>query len=188
MSMRKPLAVLTARRCSPSSRPAAAARPSTRRARPPPRPPRPPRAGARRRGHGSISGKVTFDGHGAAPRRRSRSAADPKCAGACTRTASRSRRSMVKDGGLAHVFVYVKSGVTGSYPAPGGAGRARPAGLRRTTRTWSACRPASPSRSRTATTRCTTSIPRPTVNAEFNIGQPRKGMETSARPSTRRRS
>ena len=48
-----------------------------------------------------------------------------------------------------------------------------------TSRTCSRCAPASRSRSGTATTRCTTSIPRPTKNAEFNIGQPRKGMETT---------
>ena len=85
----------------------------------------------------------------------------------------------VKDGGLKDVLVYVKSGVTGTYPRPDGGGRARPAGLHVQAAHRRAAGRASRSRSRTTTRRCTTSIPRPAVNTEFNIGQPRKGMEST---------
>ena len=65
----------------------------------------------------------------------------------------------VKDGGLAHVFVYVKSGVTGSYPAP-----AEPASLDQKGCTYHPhvigvqAGPADQDHA-TATTRSTTSIP-----------------------------
>ena len=85
--------------------------------------------------------------------------------------------STVKDGGLAHAFVWLKSGVSGSYPVAGRARRPRPAGLQYHPHVVGV------QAGQTITIKNSDDTlhnihPRPTVNAEFNIGQARKGMES----------
>src|SRR6185295_10198039 len=67
-------------------------------------------------GTASVSGKIAFSGTAPAPEKIKLSA-DPKCA-AMHKDGLERAPIHVKDGGLADVLVYVKSGANGSYPAP----------------------------------------------------------------------
>ncbi len=67
---------------------------------------------------GSIVGRVTFKGTPPRPRQINMSA-DPYCAKVNPDGATRINVAVGAGGGLAGVFVYVKSGVTGRYPTPG---------------------------------------------------------------------
>src|SRR6185503_8631787 len=67
-------------------------------------------------GNGTISGKITFDGT-VPPAEKIKVTADAKCQAKHPTGLDRQTIS-VKDGGLADVFVWVKSGLTGTYPPP----------------------------------------------------------------------
>jgi len=132
-------------------------------------------AGGPAAGSGSISGKVTFAGTAPAPDK-IKTSADPKCAE--MHKGGLERHSVeVKDGGLANTLVYVKN---------------PPAGATTPTEevvldqqgcmyhpSMLAVRTGQPIKIRNSDDTLHNIHPRPTKNAEFNIGQPRKGMETT---------
>ncbi len=68
------------------------------------------------KGTGSISGRILFEGTAPAPEKIKLSA-DPKCA-EMHKDGLERESIRVKDGGLADVLVYVKSGASGTYPGP----------------------------------------------------------------------
>ena len=123
----------------------------------------------------SITGKVSFEGTAPAPEK-VKTSADPKCQ-QMHPTGLEKKTVDVKDGGLAHAFVWLKSGVTGNAPGPadpvvldqqGCEYHPHVVGVRT---------------GQTITVRNSDDTlhnihPRPTVNKEFNIGQARKGMES----------
>ncbi len=74
-----------------------------------------PAAGAT--GNASVSGKITFDGAVPAPEKFKMSA-DAFCAKANPGETPKGDVVIAADKGLANVFVYVKSGISGTYPPP----------------------------------------------------------------------
>lgn len=127
-------------------------------------------------GSGAIAGKVSFSGT-VPPAERVKLSADPKCA-AIHKDGLERQPLRVKDGGLADVLVYVKSGIGASYAAP-----PEPILLDQIGCVY---RPSmivvmvgQPLRIRNSDDTLHNIHPRPTVNKEFNIGQPRKGMEST---------
>jgi hypothetical protein len=127
-------------------------------------------------GSGSISGKVTFDGTPPAPEK-VKTSADPNCA-KLHPTGLEKKVVDVKDGGLAHAFVYVKSGVSGAYPAP-----TEPVILDQQGCMYHphviGVQAGQPITVRNSDDTLHNIHPRPTANPEFNIGQARKGMEST---------
>lgn len=72
---------------------------------------------ARAEDNASISGKISFAGD--APKaKKLKMDADPQCAAMHGDKAPTSEEVIVNNGMLKNVFVYVKSGVTGTYPKP----------------------------------------------------------------------
>lgn len=133
-------------------------------------------AGAK--GTASISGKISFDGTPPAPEKVKLSA-DPKCVemhkgGGLERQPIK----VDKDGGLADVFIYVKSGLTGSYPAP-----TEPVVLAQKGCDYDphmiALQVGQPLQIINDDDTLHNIHPRPKQNEEFNIGQPRQGMEST---------
>jgi hypothetical protein len=127
-------------------------------------------------GTASITGKVSFEGTPPAAEK-VKVTADPKCAALHPGGLERSV-VQVKDGGLANVFIYVKSGVSGSFPAPSSPVILDQHGCNYTPHIVAM------QAGQTLTIRNSDDTlhnihPRPTVNTEFNIGQPRKGMEST---------
>jgi hypothetical protein len=127
-------------------------------------------------GTASIKGKVSFEGTVPATEK-IKVTADPKCAAQHPNGLER-QVIQVRDGGLANVFLYVKSGVSGSYSPP-----ATPAMLDQSGCTYIPHIVAMQA-GQTLTIRNSDDTlhnihPRPTLNTEFNIGQPRKGMESN---------
>lgn len=126
-------------------------------------------------GSASISGKVKFEGTPAEPEK-IKTSADPKCHE--MHKGGLERRAIeVKDGGLANALVYVKN-------APAGGGAPADAALLDQEGcmykpSMLAVRAGQPIRIRNSDDTLHNIHPRPAVNAEFNIGQPRKGMETT---------
>jgi hypothetical protein len=125
-------------------------------------------------GNGTISGKVTFAGTAPAAEK-VKVAADPKCQSMHPQGLEK-QTVQVKDGGLAHVFVWVKN-------APGGP----PAPTDAVTLDQQGCeyhphvvgvRTGQPIKITNSDDTLHNIHPRPTANSEFNIGQPRKGMES----------
>ena len=106
---------------------------------------------------------------------RIRLSADPKCVEMHKEGLER-WPIRVKDGGLADVFVYVKSGLTGSYQPPAEAVVFDQRGCEYAPHIV-AIQSGQPLKIRNSDDTLHNIHPRPTVNAEFNIGQPRKGME-----------
>jgi hypothetical protein len=127
-------------------------------------------------GDASISWKITYDGT-VPPPEKVKLSADPKCA-EMHKEGLEKQPIKVKDGGLANVFVYVKSGPIGSYPAP-----TQPAEIDQEGCDYKphivAMQTGQPLKIRNSDDTLHNIHPRPTVNAEFNIGQPRKGMEST---------
>jgi hypothetical protein len=125
---------------------------------------------------GSITGKVTFAGT-VPPAEKVKTSADPKCA-AMHKDGLEKQTIVVKDGGLAHAFVYLKTGVTGTYPPP-----ATPVVLDQQGCTYHphiiGMQVGQDITIRNSDDTLHNIHPRPTVNAEFNIGQARKGMEAT---------
>lgn len=126
-------------------------------------------------GSGSISGKVTFTGTAPAPEK-IKTSADPKCQEMHKDGLFRSAVE-VKDGGLANTLVYVKN------PPAGGAGHTEEVTLDQQGcmyhPTMLAVRTGQPIKIKNSDDTLHNIHPRPTKNTEFNIGQPRKGMETT---------
>jgi len=127
-------------------------------------------------GSGAIKGKVSFPGTPPPPQKVKLSA-DPKCV-AMHPGGLEQQNLAVKDGGLADALVYVKAGLTGSYPAP-----AEPVLLDQVGCTYNprmvVMRAGQPLKIRNSDDTLHNIHPRPTLNKEFNIGQPRKGMEST---------
>ena len=127
-------------------------------------------------GSGSVSGKISFEGTPPAPEKVKLSA-DPKCqamhAGGLEKQAI-----AVKDGGLADVLVYVKSPTSGSYTAPAEPALMDQKGCNYTPHVL-AVQAGQPIKIRNSDDTLHNIHPRPTVNTEFNIGQPRQGMEST---------
>jgi plastocyanin len=128
-------------------------------------------------GSGSISGKVTFTGTAPAPEK-IKTSADPKCAE--MHKDGLVRESVeVHDGGLANTLVYVKN------PPAGAGGNAH---MEEVVLDQQGCmyhpsmlavRVGEPVKIRNSDDTLHNIHPRPTINAEFNVGQPRKGMEST---------
>jgi Carboxypeptidase regulatory-like domain len=172
MFRRTPLAVLTAAlpfvvACGGSE---------TKQAPPPAASTAPAAAAAPAGPSGSITGKVTYAG-AVPPAEKVKTSADPKCA-AMHKDGLEKQTIVVKDGGLAHAFVYLKSGVTGSYPPP-----ATPVVLDQQGCTYHphivGMQVGQDITIRNSDDTLHNIHPRPTVNAEFNIGQARQGMEAT---------
>jgi hypothetical protein len=134
-----------------------------------------PGAPAAATGNGTITGKVSFAGTAPAAEK-VKVAADPKCQSMHPQGLEK-QTVQVKDGGLAHVFVWVKN-------APGG--QAAPSDA--VTLDQQGCeyhphvigvRTGQPIKITNSDDTLHNIHPRPSVNAEFNIGQPRKGMEST---------
>ncbi len=127
-------------------------------------------------GTASVSGKVKFEGTAPAPEK-VKVAADPKCQQMHPQGLEK-QTVAVKDGGLAHAFVYVKSGVAGSFPTP-----TEPVLLDQQGCMYHphvlAVQTGQPLLIRNSDDTLHNIHPRPTVNAEFNFGQPRKGSENT---------
>jgi hypothetical protein len=127
-------------------------------------------------GSGAIAGKVSF-ASAVPPSQKIKLTADPKCAALHPDGLER-QPIQVKDGGLADVLVY-KSGIDeSSSPAP-----TEPFLLDQ-----QGCQyhpgmvvllAGQPLRIRNSDDTLHNIHPRPSVNKEFNVGQPRKGMETT---------
>jgi len=139
-------------------------------------PPAATTGGAATAGSETISGKVTFDGT-VPPAEKIKLSADPKCV-EMHKEGMEKQPIMVKDGGLANVFVYVKSGVHGTFPAPTQAAEIDQQGCNYTPHIV-AMQTNQPLKIKNNDDTLHNIHPRPTVNAEFNIGQPRKGMEST---------
>jgi len=127
-------------------------------------------------GTASLSGKIAFEGTMPAPERVKLSA-DAKCQALHPNGLER-RAIEGKDGGLANVLVYVKSGASGTYPAP-----ADPAVLDQNGCTYVpsvvVMQVGQKLLIRNSDDTLHNVHPRPAINEEFNIGQPRKGMEST---------
>jgi plastocyanin len=131
--------------------------------------------GAAGKGSGSIAGKVSFEGTPDAPQKVKLSA-DAKCA-AMHKDGLERQTIKVKDGGLADALVYVKSGLTGSYPAP-----SEPVVLDQQGCDYHphmvAMQAGQALKIRNSDDTLHNIHPKPKSNEEFNLGQPRKGMES----------
>ena len=126
-------------------------------------------------GDGTISGKVSFTGTAPAPEK-VKVAADPKCQGMHPQGLEK-QTVAVKDGGLAHVFVWVKN-APGGGAAPTDAVELDQQGCEYHPHVVGV-RTGQPIKIKNSDDTLHNIHPRPTVNAEFNIGQPRKGMEST---------
>jgi hypothetical protein len=127
-------------------------------------------------GSGGIAGKVSFAGT-ASPPTKVKLGADPVCA-AMHKEGLERQPIKTKAGGLSDALVYVKSGVTGSFPTP-----TEPVVLDQSGCDYAphmiVLMAGQPLRIRNSDETLHNIHPRPKVNAEFNVGQPRKGTETT---------
>ena len=176
MSIRKPVALLAASSLALLAACGGSEAPKTETA--PAEAPRAaaPAAPAAGSGTASIKGKISFEGT-VPPADKVKVTADPKCA-AMHPNGLEKAAIQVKDGGLASVFIYVKSGINGSYPVPSAAATLDQNGCNYTPHIVAM------QAGQTLTIRNSDDTlhnihPRPGVNTEFNIGQPRKGMESN---------
>jgi plastocyanin len=128
------------------------------------------------KGSASIAGKISFAGTAPAPEK-IKVSADPYCQKEHKDGLER-KVVDVKDGGLKDVFVYVKSGVTGTYPAPTEAVELDQQGCMYKPHIV-VLQVGQPLKIKNNDETLHNIHPRPTVNAEFNVGQPRKGMEST---------
>ena len=126
-------------------------------------------------GSASVSGKIVFEGTPAPPEKVKLSA-DPKCVemhkGGLERQAIK-----VKDGGLADALVYVKSGLSGTYPPPSEPVLLDQHGCDYTPH-MVVMIAGQQLKIRNSDETLHNIHPRPQTNTEFNVGQPRKGMES----------
>ena len=124
---------------------------------------------------GRVTGKILFKG--VVPEStKIRMAADPRCLQASPNGAER-KQIDGKEGGLANVIVSIKSKVPGPAPA-----KTTPVVLDQLgcmyTPTVIALQAGQPLKMRNSDETLHNVHPRPVVNTGFNVGQPRKGMET----------
>ena len=134
-----------------------------------------PAAAAASSGSASVAGKVAFEGTAPAAEKVKLNA-DPKCA-AMHKDGLERTAIKVTNGGLADVLVYVKSGVKGTYPAPTEAVVLDQQGCDYHPH-MVVLRAGQPLKIRNSDDTLHNIHPRPTLNGEFNIGQPRQGMES----------
>jgi hypothetical protein len=127
-------------------------------------------------GLGVIAGKISFEGS-PPPSRKVKLTADPKCA-AVHPGGLEVQHVKVTGGGLAEVLVHVKSGISGSYPAPSEPALLDQVGCQYQPR-MVAIMVGQPLKLRNSDDTLHNIHPRPTANKEFNAGQPRKGMENT---------
>ncbi len=124
---------------------------------------------------GKITGKIFFKGVAPDPIK-IRMSADPRCMKGNPEGAQRKQIDGV-NGGLAGVIVSIKSPVKGTFPA-----KTAPVLLDQVgcmyTPTTIALQVGQPLTMRNSDETLHNIHPRPTINAGFNVGQPRKGMET----------
>jgi plastocyanin len=128
------------------------------------------------KGSASVSGKVSFAGTAPAPEK-IKVSADPYCQKEHKDGLER-KTVDVKDGGVKDVFVYVKSGITGTYPPPTDSVELDQQGCMYKPHLV-ALQVGQSLKIKNNDETLHNIHPRPTVNAEFNIGQPRKGMEST---------
>ena len=125
--------------------------------------------------NGKVTGRILFKGSAPEPTK-IRMAADPRCLQASPNGAERKQIDGT-NGGLANVIVSIKNKVPGTAPA-----RTTPVLLDQLgcmyTPTVIALQVGQPLRMRNSDETLHNIHPRPTVNTGFNVGQPRKGMET----------
>jgi plastocyanin len=133
-------------------------------------------AAAAATGTAGVKGKISFEGT-VPPAEKVKLNADPKCA-AMHKDGLERWQLHVKDGGLADVLVYVKGGLKGTFPAP-----TEPAVLDQKgcdyTPHMLVIRAGQTLKIRNSDDTLHNIHPRPQANTEFNIGQPRQGMESS---------
>jgi hypothetical protein len=176
MSMRKSSPLSLSPRLSPSW-PAAAERRKLPRPRPPARlPPPPPPTRRRRQGIGIDRRQDQLRGTAPAPEK-IKVSADPYCQKEHKDGLER-KVVDVKDGGLKDVFVYVKSGLTTTYPPPTEAVELDQQGCMYKPHIV-VLQVGQPLKIKNNDETLHNIHPRPAVNQEFNIGQPRKGMEST---------
>ena len=174
MSMRKSLAVVTLAAplallaCGEKQEAPAAAPASSQAA-------APAAGGGAGKGSASVSGKVAFAGAPPAAEK-IKVSADPYCQKEHKDGLER-KTVDVKDGGVKDVFVYVKSGISGTYPAPTEAVELDQHGCMYTPHLLGV-QAGQPIKIKNSDETLHNIHPRPAVNPEFNIGQPRKGMES----------
>jgi plastocyanin len=128
------------------------------------------------KGSASVSGKVSFAGTAPAAEK-IKVSADPYCQKEHKDGLER-KTVDVKDGGVKDVFVYVKSGLTGTYPAPTESVELDQQGCMYKPHLV-ALQVGQPLKIKNNDETLHNIHPRPSVNQEFNIGQPRKGMEST---------
>jgi plastocyanin len=133
-------------------------------------------AGGASAGSASISGKISFEGTAPAPEK-IKTSADPKCQ-AMHPTGLERQNVDASGGGLKDVLVYVKSGVTGTYPAPTEPVLLDQHGCMYTPHIITV-QAGQPLKIRNSDDTLHNIHPKPAVNQEFNIGQPRQGMEST---------
>ena len=132
-------------------------------------------AGGASAGQGSISGRVTFAGTAPAPDK-IKTSADPKCQ-EMHKDGLERHTVELKDGGVGNTLVYVKNPPAGA-TAPTEEVLLDQEGCMYKP-SMLAVRTGQPIKIRNSDDTLHNIHPRPTKNAEFNIGQPRKGMETT---------
>jgi len=139
-------------------------------------PPAATTGGAATTGSETISGKVTFDGT-VPPAEKIKLSADPKCV-EMHKEGMEKQPIMVKDGGLANVFVWVKSGVTAPPAAP-----TEPVVLDQRGCEFQphivVLRTSQPLEMRNSDDALHNIHPKPAANREFNIGQALRGMSAA---------
>ncbi|HEV7498547.1 MAG TPA: carboxypeptidase regulatory-like domain-containing protein [Vicinamibacteria bacterium] len=132
--------------------------------------------GGAAKGSASIVGKISFAGT-PPEAEKIKVSADPYCQKEHKDGLER-RVVDVKDGGVKDVFVYVKSGITGTYPPPTEAVELDQTGCMYKPHII-ALQVGQPLKIKNDDETLHNIHPRPAVNSEFNIGQPRKGMEST---------
>lgn len=123
---------------------------------------------------GTVTGRISFSGT-VPPAEKRKLVEDPTC-DAMHKDGLEIQRVRVKDGGLAEVLVYVKSGVSGVYAPPAEFVLIDQRGCEWFPR-MVAVRAGQPLRIRNSDHTSHNVHPLPKANKEFNIMQPRKGME-----------
>lgn len=136
-----------------------------------------PAAKAGATGTASIKGKISFEGDVPAAQR-VKLKADPKCHEAHKDGLERRAIKAADDGSLAEVLVYIKSGIGSGYAVP-----TEPASLDQKGCDYHphvlALQAGQPLKIRNSDDTLHNIHPRPKINAEFNFGQPRQGMEST---------
>lgn len=139
--------------------------------------PKAPASAPGKTGSATVSGKIAFEGD--VPEATTvKLSADPKCEHMHEGGEMERRPVEVTDGGLANVFVYVKSGVSGEYPPPSEAALLDQIGCNYEPHVV-AVQAGQTLRIRNSDDTLHNVHPRPKVNEEFNFGQPRQGMENT---------